>query len=247
MAIPVTFDIPRIGIGATPEDNIRDLSKYVYQLTEKLNYAMSIIDTPEAEEAYVKEVTGAGATTDAEAKARDVFNQIKNLIISSADIVEAYYEQMSIRIAGSYVAKSDFGVYAEETAAEIEANSTAISQNFSLIQAINGAVTEIMNMQAATRAWVRSGLLDDTVTPPVYGVEVGQVTTVDDQEVFNKFARFTAGGIYFYLPGTSATEPVASLTGIVLRVTNVQILARLNIGGYVINSNNGLMFKWGGR
>lgn len=247
MAVPVTFDIPRIGIGGTAEDNLRDLNRYVYQLTEKLNYAMSIIDTPEAEEAYVKEVTGAGASADAESKARDIFNQIKNLIISSADIVEAYYEQMSMRMEGTYVAKSDFGVYAEETAADIEANSTAILQNYSLIQEITGAITQIINTQMETRAWVRSGLLDDTVTPPVYGVEVGQVTTENGQEIFNKFARFTAGGIYFYLPGTSSTEPVAQFTGTMLLVTNVRILARLTIGGYVINSTDGLQFKWGGR
>lgn len=246
MAVPVTFEIPRIGDGGTPEENLRDLNRYVFQLTEKLNYAMSIIDTPESEEAYVKEVTGAGATADAESKARDIFNQIKALIISSADIIEAYYEQMSARMEGTYVAKSDFGVYAEETAADIEANSTAISQNYTLIQEITGAVTQIMNAQMETRAWVRSGLLDNTVTPPIYGVEVGQVTTENGLEVFNKFARFTAGGIYFYLPGTSSDEPVASLTGTMLVVTNVRILAKLTIGGYVINSTNGLSFKWGG-
>ena len=33
---------------------------------------------------------------------------------------------------------------------------------------------------------------------PVYGVEVGQTITVDGEEVFDKFARFTAYGMVFY-------------------------------------------------
>ena len=244
MALPVVFEIPRIGPGPL-ETQVTELERYLHSFTEKLNYAMSIVGTTEAEEAYVAEAVASGAV-DAEAKARDVFNSIKNLIISSADIIESYYEQMSARMAGTYVAKSDFGVYAEETEALINANSTAIEQNYTLIQEISGAITEILNTQMATRAWVRSGLLDDSVTPPIYGVEVGQVTTENGVEIFNKFARFTAGGIYFYLPGTSSTEPVAQLTGTLLSVTNVRILARLTIGGYVVDSSNGLAFRWGG-
>lgn len=245
MAVPVTFEIPRIGPGPM-ESQLRDIERHLISFTEKLNYAMSIVDAPGAEEAYVADAVSSGAAA-AESKARDIFNQIKALIISSAEIVEAYYEQINARLSGQYVAKSDFGEYAEQTEAQIEANSSAISQNYTLIQEITGAIEQIINMQLETRAWVRSGLLDDTVTPPVYGVEVGQITTENGQEIFNKFARFTAGGIYFYLPGTSSTEPVAQLTGTMLLVTNVRVLAKLSIGGYVINSTNGLSFKWGGR
>ena len=38
------------------------------------------------------------------------FNSIKGLIIKSADIVDAYYEETSYRMQSAYVAQSAFGV-----------------------------------------------------------------------------------------------------------------------------------------
>lgn len=243
MAATVNFDLPRIFTGSA-ETQLKDMQRYVYQLVEKLNYAMDVINSPEAEAEYVREAVAAGAAPS-DTEAQGVFDEIKSLIITSADIVNAYYEQIKTRLSGVYVAQSDFGEFSEQTEAAIEATNTALTQTYTMIEELTAALDGVQSTQSGTNAWIRSGLLDNTVSPPVYGVEVGQVTNVDGEEVFNKYARFTASGIYFYAPGSD--DPIASLSGSMLIVNNIRVLSRLTIGGYILDSANGLSFKWGGR
>lgn len=238
------FDLPRIYAG-TAEEQLRDVQSFIYQLVEKLNYAMTIVGEGGAESYYVQQAVAAGIA-DTEEKARDTFASIKALIIKSADIIQAYSEKITADLAGQYVAISDFGEYQRLTEAHFTATDTRVDQNYEYIEELRTQFEGFEDVQQATQAWVRSGLLDDTVSPPVFGVEVGQVTTENGVEIFNKFARFTAEGIYFYLPGMSSTEPVAQFTGTMLRVTNIEVLGRLTIGGYIIDSSDGLAFRWGG-
>jgi hypothetical protein len=64
-----------------------------------------------------------------EESAETTFNSLKALIIKSADIVNAYYEEINTRLSGVYVAESDFGTYVEETDLKISRSSKDITQN----------------------------------------------------------------------------------------------------------------------
>jgi hypothetical protein len=92
---------------------------------------------------------------------------------------------------------------------------------------------------------IKSGLLytnDEGI--PVYGLEVGQKNIVDGVEVFNKYARFTAGRLSFY--DQNGAE-VAYISDYKLYITHAEVTGTLKLGGYLVDTTNGLTFKWVGR
>ena len=233
----VNLRIPNI-TGKTPEEKILQLQSYLYQVVEQLNYSLSIVG--ESQEGKTANVVVEGSSDDKVQNPVNTFNSIKELIIKSADIVEAYSEQLQKTYDGLYVAESDFGTFKQETNQKITETSQNITSLYSDLQTIEAEV----NSKLLTDAWIKTGLLDEVDGVPIYGVEVGQKTEQDGVSVFNRFARFTAGGIYFYLPG--ANDPVAWMSGTSLHITNAEITNSLKLGGYMVDLSDGVAFIWVG-
>lgn len=231
------FSIP------SPVDQTRRLQNYLMQVVDELNIALEQVDTKATEAKTAATAAVGGRKTEESPKA--TFNAIKSLIIKSADIVNAYYEEINTRLEGLYVAKSDFGTYTEETAAEIEANSTGIEQLYENMQQI---ITDIENVESTlieVNAHIKSGLLeyDEETGVPVYGLEIGQKTEIDGQEVFNKYARFTADKLSFY--DNNGTE-VAYISDKKLYIADVEVTGSFKIGGFIdlVRSDGSVVTKW---
>jgi hypothetical protein len=81
---------------------------------------------------------------------------------------------------------------------------------------------------------------------PVYGVEIGQKNSIDGEDVFNKYARFTSDRLSFY--DQNDTE-IAYISDYKLYIRNVEIEGSLQEGGYkdFIDANGGILTKWVGR
>ena len=282
------FRIPNIT--GNDREQLAQIRSYLYQFIPQLQWALNNIDASSASGNVVQQVqrvkvdTGTGtASVNAEA----TFNAIKHLIITSADIVGAYYDEISNRLEGLYVAESDFGTYVEETDSKITANSNSIEQAYTNIQTINAdlseridyavgdladAVSEIDGVERelknekdklgdleerviSVNARIRTGLLyyadsdgnetsDIESGTPVYGVEVGQ-TNQDESgnKVFSKYARFVSNRLSFY---DDNDVEVAWISDYKLHIRNAEIVEGLKIGGFRIDTENGLAFKWEG-
>ena len=181
------------------------------------------------------------------------FNQVKSLIIKSADIVNAYYEEINRRLEGVYVAESEFGTYQEQISQDITETAEGINRAFSRIQNIEGELEQTIG----TSANIRSGLLftvgEETLEPElgqtlpegavVFGVEIGQSTTVNDVEVFHKFARFTAYGMTLYDTNGNLS---AYITDNRMNIPNAVIKNSLTRGGYqeTIKADGSVVEKW---
>ena len=126
--------LPNIN-ASTEEGQLMQIKSYLYQFAEQLKYAISTLEAGGATsgEADRQEISALPAET---ATPGSTFNSIKSLIIKSADIVNAYYEEINRRLEGEYVAQSEFGTYSEQTSQTISENSTAIEQVFNNIQQI---------------------------------------------------------------------------------------------------------------
>ena len=239
----VKLRLPNI-TGLTEREQLTQIKSYLYQLVEQLQFTVNnlegtassaVVNTP-------KTTTKSTITTDPQA----TFDSIKSLIIKSAEIVDAYYEEINSRLVGEYVAQSDFGTFSEETEQAITENSTEIERAFANIQEI---VTDIENIEytlVEVNAHIRSGLLyyDDNGTP-VYGLEIGQRNSIDGEEVFNKYARFTSDRLSFY--DQNDTE-VAYISDYKLYIRNVEITSSYKIGGFVdtVQSNGDVVTRWVG-
>ena len=239
----VDIRLPNI-TGANEREQLSQVKSYLYQLAEQLQFALNSIDSSQQSIAQTPPTviaSGGSASVDAQA----TFNAVKGLIIKSADIINAYYDEINTRLSGAFVAESDFGSYAEQTEQNISYNSTEIESIYDHIQAI---VTDIENIEynlIDTHAHIRSGLLYyDEGEIPIYGLEIGQKNIVDGEEVFNKYARFTSGRLSFY--DQNDTE-VAYISDYKLYITNAEVRGTLKLGGFLIDTSKGLTLKWVGR
>lgn len=236
-----SFDIKFPNItGQTDGEKIEQIKSYLYQLAEKLKWALNSIES--SEEKVLQQTIQLGVKDVAEKDALATFNSIKALIIKSADIVDSYSEEISKKLSGGYVAKSDYGEYAEQTEQTITANSNGIDSLFKSVQEIITDIKGISSKLIEVTANIRTGrLYYDESGVPIYGVEVGQKNTIDGVEVFNKYARYTSDRLSFY--DKNDTE-VAYISDYKLYITNAQITGTLALGRYEIDTSDGLAFKW---
>lgn len=111
-----------------------------------------------------------------EQQAAATFADVKSLIIKSADIVNAYYDAISLKLKGLYVAQSEFGTYQEETALLLEANAKQVDLLFENDQTM---ATEFSNLQAtANDLRTASGSLrEDLASVKVQGQAVADSVT----------------------------------------------------------------------
>lgn len=242
----VDLRLPEI-TGKNDHEKLQQLQRYLHRTVEQLQWAFNNLEGGNAD-GYVVVNGRTMATTPAGSAGgqspAQTFNSIKSLIIKSADIINAYSEQIKAELEGEYVAQSDFGTFAEQTNQAIEANATGISQMFVNIQEISGTVDGLYDQTIETQAYIRHGLLEyGEDGAPIYGIEVGQTNVIDDAESFSKFARFTSGRLSFY----DANEiEVAYISDYRLYITSAHITEELAVGGYVMDTTDGIAFMWAG-
>lgn len=229
--------------GKNEREMLVQMKSYLFQLVDELEFAIDSAGTSSTNvvNSATKSTQAPTSTVDAVAS----FSAIKSLIIKSADIVDAYYQKMSTRFEGAYIAKSDFGTFVEQTTQDIEQNATSVTQLFTNLQQI---ITDIDNLEftlAEVDAHIKTGLLDYEGGVPVYGLEIGQKNTIDGNEVYNKYARFTADRLSFY--DQNDTE-AAYISDDKLYIRNVEVKVSLQEGGYkdFISANGGIVTKWVG-
>ena len=141
----IDIRLPNI-TGATEREQLQQTKSYLHQLVEQLNWALNNIDT-QSNTAVVtptaRSLAPAPSGSVSQSDPQATFASIKSLIIKSAEIVDAYYDEINTRLEGLYVAQSDFGAYVEETNALIEANSKGITQTYTNVQTLQSNVGNI--------------------------------------------------------------------------------------------------------
>lgn len=273
--------------GTTEREQLVQVKSYLHQLAEQLQWALQNVDTSNNTVVVTptpRSLAPSSGNASGEINAQATFASIKSLIIKSAEIVDAYYEEIDKKLVGLYVAKSDFGEYVDATEAKIDANSKDITTTFTNIQTVDGKVDAVAEEARTKLHEAKEGILGNvdslaedvdektkaldeaikttnvvvaTVTGtiktgelykdekglPVYGLEIGQRTTVNDVETFDKYARFTSDRLSFY--DKNGAE-VAYFSDNKLYITQAEITGTLDLGGYRIETSNGLAFKWVG-
>lgn len=140
----VDIRLPNINAKTEAEQQIRS---YLIQLAEQLNFALKNADT--TNNTVIVNTTPNSLQPSSQPSVvspEATFNSIKALIIKSADIVNAYYEEIHKKLEGQYVAQSDFGTFKEETAQYITETSTSIDRVFTNIQEITTS-TESLTLE----------------------------------------------------------------------------------------------------
>ena len=129
-------DIRLPQFSGTEKEQLSQIRSYLYQLAGQLQWALKNVDTSSTVIVQSLPKSLAPSETAGVKESEATFASIKSLIIKSGEIVDAYYEEISKKLTGVYVAQSDFGDYAQETAQTIEENSTSTTQGFENVQTI---------------------------------------------------------------------------------------------------------------
>ena len=275
----------------TETEQLLQIRSYLYQMAQQLQWAFNTISSPGGGGnvgTNTTQQTVISSSSSGKIDATKTFDALKDLIIKSSDIVNAYYDVISKKLVGVYVAQSDFGRYQEETSNTINESSTRIDQLYVKNQVITGkfntidrlvttteslteatknletdkntlsekvdaissaadgmaeTVERLQMMMVQTNAYVRTGLLyEDDNGIPVYGLEIGQTNDVNGENVFSKFARFSADRLSFY--DRNDTE-VAYISDYKLYITNAEITGALSLAGkFKVFYDHGLAFQW---
>lgn len=138
------LDIRKPNISGTRDEQLAQMRSYLFQLSEQLQWAFENVEgtsgaggggggmPTSSKQSTVEIITKP--TNEAEAQA--TFDAIKSLIIKSADIIDAYTEEIGTKLESSYVSESEFGTFIEQNSQAITANADGIHQNFESISAL---------------------------------------------------------------------------------------------------------------
>ena len=228
--------------GQTDTEKLAQVQSYLFQMARQLQWAFDNIGTGGTTAAQLPKAASSSGKTESKDNA-ETFNGIKNLIIKSADVVNAFYSQINRRLEGVYLAQSDFGNYAENTSLDIQENSNSINQIYENVRTLSATVETMYNASLRANAYLKTGLLyEDETGIPIYGLEIGQTNNLNGEDVFDKFARFSADRLSFF--DRNDTE-VAYISDYKLYITNAEITGTLQLSGkFKIHFNNGLAFQW---
>lgn len=149
-------------------------------------------------------------------------------------------------VSETYIEKSDFNDFKQQTESDLTANSTAIEQRYSEIKdveqkviGVDGKVTDVQKQVTETAGYIRTGkVAEDESGNPIYGVKIGQTDTAGN---YNAFAQFTAGRISFF---DETEKEISHFAGKDFYIDSGIIVQNLNLGGYELRRNKGLGFKW---
>lgn len=246
----IELRLPNISEGMSDREMLLQLRSYLYQLIPQLQWALGNAGSSSGGTVTVvnRSSVSPSPSVSSSGSAKVTFEQLKPLIIASAEIVNAYYDEINKRLEGTYVAESDFGIFKSETSQTLTATSEAVRQNFSntaaiisellesnedLVERLDGAAEDIDGIAAeirASSAHIVSGVLEYKNGFPVYGVEIGQTNEENGEKVFSKFARFTADRLSFY--DRNGFE-VAYISDYRLYITDIEVTGSLAAGYFV--------------
>ena len=228
----------------TVEQQVLQQYSYLFQMAQQLNLTLEA-----AENSRTAAVQAAGKSRAAQGTEQE-YQNLKSLIIKTADTVQRRMDQLSARLEGEYVASSEFGSYVEKLSAYIEAHPDALTQYYSFCSDLQGDVdakeTTFGSYKAGTEGYIRTGVVYYEGALPVYGVAVGQnltTTLVDGVETVaqNDFrATFTAKRLSFWQDSTE----VAYVSDNRLYIRDITVLDSVTLGGWKLASENGLAFQW---
>ena len=255
MSVDIRF--PNI-TASTDAGKVEQIRNYLYQFAEQLNWALSSFEAAENNGGIV--VTTSNGTGAAVVKKVSSFNELKDLIVSSADFVESMATEIKKIYDGSgtYVAESDFGTYKEERSALIE---TDTETGVTLIMTKEATIDEDGDGDAEhTRIYEGCIKIGDVTLPQdgetKYGIAIGQLTVKEDntgdengyKKTFKSSARFTSSTLDFYDDMERRVAYIDRTNGSgKFYIQNAEITSSLIIGGYLIDaSGGGLAFTWVG-
>ena len=237
MANTVFFDNPPIQSG-NAEEQLRTLYAYLNTVSQKLNEALMSVSMEQANAEAQQAVKVAQETAKtAETNRQD----LKSLIIKTAEIVHTEMEEIRTHLQGQVTAISeDFGEFQQTLDATIAATARGVMQEYNIEERITTAEETTDAFIRRISQYVYTGLLDTDEVGIAIGTNVTDSST-GDLIPANKMATFTSSEISFYQNGAK----VAYFGGNLFHIEKGEVLKSMKMGNFTWmifdNGSMGLM------
>lgn len=222
-----TSQNPVMPIGDDAESTFNDIKSLIIKSSDIVNAYYEEINKRLKSE-YVAQSDFGGYTEEVEQaiteNATEIERAFRNIQTIDTD-VQSVYESLSNSLNR---AEAELSEGIDGVSAALGEQIETITKNIAAILTVN--------------AYIKSGLLYyNDAGLPIYGVEVGQTNNVNGEDVFRKFARFTANRLSFY---DQNDMEVAYISDYKLYITSVEILYSLVGGGFMLDFSRGFTLQY---
>lgn len=227
---------------------LADVRRYLFRLVEQLNTSAEQLGSAQAGgNGSAAAISAAGGTAGGKTELNAAQEELKTLIIKTANTVRHEMDALTARLESEYVAQSEFGTFRETVANDITASAMGLEQSFK-------TYSEIMdNYITTTNGYIRQGVVGYEGLAPVIGIAIGQDIRVTgaketvggkEYEVIDttqNMSVWTAKKLSFYVNGSE----VAYFANDALYVTGIHT-GTVTFPNWVVDDGNGLSFRWAG-
>lgn len=227
------------------------IHNWMFQLAEQLNVALNSIDSGNMTDTARQVLDSSATKEELNADLQMQREQLKALIIKTADIVRNEFDVQYAQFQSDYVAQSEFGVYKENVDRQITDTAQGTLETYAAQIGLESYLKDSVDFsewKAETSGFIRKGFIYEEEGVPVLGIAIGQdiatkyiIDGVEQFDVSNKnMGFFTSKGLEFYVNGLK----VATFTNEAMHITDAKISGKLTIGNWEISQRKGLTLKW---
>jgi hypothetical protein len=231
-------------IQGSDKEQLAQIKSYLFQLREQLQWAFEHVESAEGGQNNTTVVNQIVSTPTGTQDPQETFASIKNLIIKSADIIDAYSEKFNERFVSQSKYQSEFGTFKTEAEASILVNAGNITVEQKRIDTLSDVYQNEENVAviAKSSGFIKTGFLGDSK----YGVEIGQRIETESGKQLRGSARFVTTGVEF--DDENGTKS-AWLTRNRLHANEVEAVKKQIMGGFVdeVDENGDVTTRWVGK
>ena len=167
---------PPILTGQTARD-VANLRDYLFRMAGSLTEAAETVDTIVAYDASGQQILAKNGATAAAIKSQA--EELKSLILKTANTVKKYADSRVEEFSGLYVAQSDFGDYLLQNSAIITTTAEGVVENYNYNETILAPllddIDELQAYQTVLEGEIRRGVIEDPTThQDVLGIAISQ-------------------------------------------------------------------------
>lgn len=221
------FDSPPTLMGDEANQLIQ-MYRYLQAMSDQLNEAMTGITlknfAPEAQEELQALVSGSS-----EKKIKSVQNNLRSIVIKSAEIVRNEMDELRTRLTSDLqMISQEYGQLIEQMSNDISVNARGITQNYEYYQRVSGDLGDFVTR---SNQYIYTGYLWDDNGKPVYGVAVGENVTAQDGQLdsTHKLATFTNNRLSFWYGNIE----LAYFSNQMLYINSAEVLKTLKMGNFM--------------
>lgn len=200
---------PSQGIGSN-EEQLKSLYSYLYRLSENLNVALTATEDKAREITYkALGVPVDKATGKVPEDAVAAYQNLKALIVKTANDVTSTYRKLVTEMTAEYRAQSEYGTYEEYLRHRVETDASMTIAEWDRVNGITAGMDYIANSSGYIKVGLVKEYPDGTAD---VGVVVGQdlrSVTIDGKEIVtsqNLYSLWTADSLSFWRNGTELTR-----------------------------------------